>query len=45
VADAAQQRVHCIGQCALEPVPIEFDIRLHVTDGGLDLAAPSDQRS
>lgn len=40
VAGTAPYRGHCIDKGTSEPVPIEFVIRLHATDGKLDRAAP-----
>lgn len=42
VAGAAQHRMNCIAQRALEPIPIELAIGLHVSDGRLDRAATPD---
>jgi hypothetical protein len=45
VAGAAQHRVHCIAQRALEPISAELAVGLHVSDGWLDRTAPPDRRT
>ncbi|PPK41815.1 hypothetical protein B0G57_12580 [Trinickia symbiotica] len=45
MAGAAQHCVHRITQGALEPIPVELAICLHMADGRFDRAAPADHRA